>query len=777
MIALAGSYHCAELTSSDGTIEFSGRLTGTEALIAEMRQADPEAAPDSGADDATLALQAYRIWGIDGFRRLAGTFALAVSDADRLVLARDPLGVEQLYFRHDADGCRVRYGSTIAAVLADGPEPSPSPRVVHRYLSTGALDDEPATFFEGVERVLPGQALIAEPSGVRRQAFLRAGTELLRPTPRHVSDLLRPDPSAAAADPADELRRRLTATVGTPDQPAAVVVAGPGSAALSGLADTALSPEYPDHAQASTAPLPGRVRLTADQFKADWSDFIRVQEEPTGSAAAYLHYRLAQDGADLQTLISAEGAAQLLLGTAPSANRIAGAVLLAGAAVRGGVRAVTGAGGSGRTELSVSLLSDELRSRYSDEGPAPLASEPGRLRVDALTATSLPYRLRSLAKTAEHFGTRFALPYLDLDTVRWLLGQDDETLIKLLDGPGQVDSEPAQADWLMRIKNTVYDVFMSESFANRGYFDQTAVVESFEAFIKRPTGPAAAVFWRILNVELWCREFFDKAQPAPEVKIKTDLEANEGKELDLVLPNGRSVRRYPLRTELFSASDDLTGRVVERVGEFFQTLGGTTDEDHRAATTGRWYFFISEKIVAITQGRSMFVWDIKVSWAARVLSRFVTRTPTGIGLGSPFTMQLAIGEAGLPRILFASAGSVVGKLAGKSGVFYQLVGHDVRAIDGPTEYSAYPSNVSAKLPPKDPDKVAAELTAAIRPLLPEPYASTFAGTVVMDANDLGRNALGQDVPGEPQVYEEMFADNPLGQGSQQTPLAIVFELP
>lgn len=761
MIALAGSYHCAELTSSDGTIEFSGRLTDTEALAAEMRQADPEAAPAAGADDATLALQAYRIWGIDGFRRLSGTFALAVSDADRLVLARDPFGVEQLYFRHDADGCRVRYGSTIAAVLADGPEPAPSARVVHRYLSTGALDDEPATFFEGIERVLPGQALIAEPSGVRRQVFLRPQTELLRPDP------------AGTADPAAELQRRLAAAVDAGDREAAVVAAGPGSAALSGLAGTKIIPEYPEPSETGTAPGPGRVRLTADQFKADWSDFIRVQEEPTGSAVAYLHYRLAQDAADLGTLISAEGAAQLLLGAGGPSNRLAGAVRLVGSAVRG-VRSVSG---GQRADLGVSLLSEELRGRYSDEGPAPLATEPTRLRVDALTTTSLPYRLRSLAKTADHFGTRFALPYLEIDTVRWLLGQDDQTLIKLLDGPGQGDSEPAQADWLMRIKNTVYDVFMSESFANRGYFDQTAVVESFEAFIKRPSAAAAAVFWRILNVELWCREFFDKAQPAPEVKIKTDLEPNEGKELDLVLPNGRSVRRYPLRTELFSADDDLTGRVVERVGEFFQTLSAMTDHDHQRATTGRWYFFISEKIVAITQGRSMFVWDIKVSWAARVLSRFVTRTPTGIGLGSPFTMQLAIGEAGLPRILFASVGSVVGKLAGKSGVFYNLVGNDVRAIDGPTEYSAYPSNVSAKLPPKDPDKVAAQLTAAIRPLLPEPYASTFAGTVVMDANDLGRNALGQDVPGEPRVYEEMFADNPLGQGSQQTPLAIVFELP
>ncbi len=765
MIALAGSYHCAELTSSDGTIEFSGRLRGTDELVAAMRDADRDAAPEADAADATLALQAYRIWGIDGFRRLAGTFALAVLDADRLVLARDPLGVEQLYFRRDTDGHRIRFGSTIAAVLADGPTATPSARVVHRYLSTGALDDQPATFFEGVERVLPGEALIAEPSGIRRQAFLRTKSELLRALGARPGD----------ADPAAELRRRLQGSLGTPEKPVAVVPSGPGSAALSGLAEQTLTPEYPDHSEAAVAAQPGRVRLTADQFKADWSDFIRVEEEPTGSAAAYLHYRLAQDGADYGTLIGAEGAAQLLLGADPAANPLAGGVRLVGSAVRGGVRAVSKVAGGRRPDLAISLLSDELRSRYSDEGPAPLAAEATLLRVDALTTTSLPYRLRSLAKTAGRFGTRFALPYLDLDTVRWLLGHDDEALGSLLGGSRQGAAEPPQADWLMRIKNTVYDVFMSESFANRGYFDQTAVVEAFEAFIKRPNSTAAAVFWRILNVELWCREFFDAAQPTPEVRIKTDLEANEGKALDLVLPDGQSVRRYPLRTDLFSANDDLTGRVVDRVAEFFKTLSGTDEQDHRAATTGRWYFFISEKIVAITQGRSMFVWDIKVSWAARVLSRFVVRTPTGIGLGSPFTMQLAIGEAGLPRILFASAGSVVGKLAGKRGVFYDLVGNDVRAIDGPTEYSAYPSNVSAKLPPKDPDKVAAALTAAIRPILPEPYASTFAGTVVMDANDLGRNALGQDVPGEPRRYEEMFADNPLGQGSQQTPLAIVFE--
>ena len=114
---------------------------------------------------------------------------------------------------------------------------------------------------------------------------------------------------------------------------------------------------------------------------------------------------------------------------------------------------------------------------------------------------------------------------------------------------------------------------------------------------------------------------------------------------------------------------------------------------------------------------------------------------------------------------------------GRRGAFYELVGGDIRAIDGPTEYSVYPANVSAKLAPKDPDDVAAALSAGIRALVPEPYRSTYAGTVVMDANDIGRNALGQDASGPSERYEAMFADNPLGQGSEQTPMALVFVQP
>ena len=110
-------------------------------------------------------------------------------------------------------------------------------------------------------------------------------------------------------------------------------------------------------------------------------------------------------------------------------------------------------------------------------------------------------------------------------------------------------------------------------------------------------------------------------------------------------------------------------------------------------------------------------------------------------------------------------------------MFYNVVGGNVRAIDGPTTYSTFPANVSAKLPPAEPDRVAAEVSAMIRAAdIPAWAKASFAGTVVMDANDIGRNALGKDTAASAAVLEAAFADNPLGQGRERTPLAVVVRM-
>jgi hypothetical protein len=255
----------------------------------------------------------------------------------------------------------------------------------------------------------------------------------------------------------------------------------------------------------------------------------------------------------------------------------------------------------------------------------------------------------------------------------------------------------------------------------------------------------------------------------PPVAIAT----NHGKSLTIVAADNEWAR-VPVRTALFERGDDLTAKVTGYVDHATSRI--SSDRRTTAALDRTWYAVVSEKVVAISQGRSYFTWEIDAGLPARVLSRCVYKPSYGIGLGSKWTMQLAIDEVGLPRILLASSASVVGKLLGRRGDFYRVAGHRVNAIDGPTPYSAYPSNVSAKLPPKDPELVAQRLSAAIRERLPEYLAHTFGGTVVIDANDIGRQVLGQDTGRPDAFFCELFADNPLGQGRQQTPLAICYEL-
>jgi len=136
-------------------------------------------------------------------------------------------------------------------------------------------------------------------------------------------------------------------------------------------------------------------------------------------------------------------------------------------------------------------------------------------------------------------------------------------------------------------------------------------------------------------------------------------------------------------------------------------------------------------------------------------------------------MQIAIQEIGLPRILLASVASVVTKPFGMKGIFYQIVGPEIAAIDGPTEYSVYPSNVSAKLAPKNPLKVAIETVEEVYNAVPKHFKGTFGGVIIIDANDLGRNVLGNATDLPDTFFEKVMKDNPMGQGSEQTPLVLL----
>jgi hypothetical protein len=226
-------------------------------------------------------------------------------------------------------------------------------------------------------------------------------------------------------------------------------------------------------------------------------------------------------------------------------------------------------------------------------------------------------------------------------------------------------------------------------------------------------------------------------------------EANAGKALTVQV-EGSSFARIPIRTRVVMPGDDLDGFIREYAADLVR------EGD---------LLFVTEKIVAITQGRSYLVEDIKPRKLALFLSKYVTRTPHGIGLGMPETMEMALRECGTIRILFAAAVSAVTKLFGRKGDFYRIAGDKARAIDGPTSGTIPPYNKAVVLGPERPREVAHHIKALVGGV-PE--------VAVVDINDLGGNILGStlDKAGEKRLVA-ILKDNPLGQGHQSTPLGIV----
>ncbi|MEI3848353.1 MULTISPECIES: coenzyme F420-0:L-glutamate ligase [unclassified Microbacterium] len=226
-------------------------------------------------------------------------------------------------------------------------------------------------------------------------------------------------------------------------------------------------------------------------------------------------------------------------------------------------------------------------------------------------------------------------------------------------------------------------------------------------------------------------------------------EANAGKALTVQV-EGSSFARIPIRTRVVMPGDDLDAFVREYAADVVR------EGD---------LLFVTEKIVAITQGRSYLVEDIQPRKLAFFLSRYVTRTPYGIGLGMPETMEMALRECGTMRILFAAAVSAVTKLFGRKGDFYRIAGDKARAIDGPTSGTIPPYNKAVVLGPERPREVAQHLKALL---------GGVSEVAVVDINDLGGNVLGSTLDkAQERRLVAILKDNPLGQGHQSTPLGIV----
>ena len=214
---------------------------------------------------------------------------------------------------------------------------------------------------------------------------------------------------------------------------------------------------------------------------------------------------------------------------------------------------------------------------------------------------------------------------------------------------------------------------------------------------------------------------------------------------------GRTYRREPVKTHKVGIGEDLGGVIAVYAAE---------------RITPRTTLCLSQKFVSICNGDVRHIDDVQDSWLARLIVKYVQKNDNGdIGYSHPKKMQVAIDEAGYPRMIAAVVGGGIGKFVlRRQGDFYRIAGHHISEIDGFNPDAMPPFDQYAMLPSKDPDAICEEL------------ARRFGcAAYVIDGNNINVEVVGRsaNLPMSLSAAREVMLDNPMGQGDELTPVFLI----
>ncbi|HKW94462.1 MAG TPA: asparagine synthase (glutamine-hydrolyzing) [Methylomirabilota bacterium] len=274
--------------------------------------------------DTETIVHLYEEEGDTCVERLQGMFAFALWDrkGERLLLARDRLGIKPLYYA--VNDRELLFASEIKAILAvTAGRPALNPAAVPEFLATRFLAGD-ETFFQGIRKLPPGHVFRwSRAGGPRRQRYwsLPTGTDEL---------------SAGLAERTADLQDRLEATVRShlmSDVPLGLFLSGgldsTGLAALMAPMasdrirtfavgfDDAASNELPFARMAARAvgAQHHEVVLSADDFFQALPRLIWHEDEPIAFPSSIaLHFVSQLARSHVKVVLTGEGADELFLG-------------------------------------------------------------------------------------------------------------------------------------------------------------------------------------------------------------------------------------------------------------------------------------------------------------------------------------------------------------------------------------------------------------------------------------------------------------------------------
>lgn len=542
------------------TIELvlNGEIYNYQELRDELKEKGHQFVTES---DSETIVHGYEEWGQEVVEKLRGMFVFALLDKqkDELFIARDRLGIKPLYYAQ-RDG-RLVFASEIKAIFkSDLNIPTdPDDKAIYRFLNYRIHDIDENTFFEYIKRLMPGHFMTVKADGsfdIKRY---------WEPTVNKEFKSRKSDEEYA-----EEFKEVFSEAVDLhliADVPVGVTLSGGlDSSGITSLSKKLYDERYPDQEIiAFSAVHPGetvdeseyidkvvehtgitsvKIQPEVEKFWEDFDTWLGYQEEPVISGAPYAYYTVMREARKKVTvLLSGQGGDELLAGYIPyfltymksawSEKRLWSMLretwmgkdlyfpfffkkLKAKYAKKPEI--------SPRNNLSPEFL-EEFAGLMSEAEYSDNLNE--RLFLDVTKNTS-PSLLRYEDKNSMANSLESRVPFFDHKVVEYIFNLPIDQKIKFgwnrfiyrqaMRGVipeanrtrrSKVGFTNPEWEWIERKADKFREIFSSDTFKGRKYWDNQKVLEDFELTLQNKLSGDVLYFWRLFIVEMWLEKFTD----------------------------------------------------------------------------------------------------------------------------------------------------------------------------------------------------------------------------------------------------------------------------
>jgi asparagine synthase (glutamine-hydrolysing) len=507
--------------------------------------------------DTEVIAHGYEEWGLDVVKYLRGMFVFVLHDdaKDILFIARDRVGIKPFYYT-EVDG-RLVFSSEIKGILSGyNVDRTPDETSVYKFLAYRIHDTNKDTFFENIKRLLPGHFMLIEKDGNYR-------------TEKYWNPSFNPNFASTKKDEEyaadfkdlflDTVDRHLIA-----DVPVGTTLSGGlDSSGITSLAakiykeknnsaplysfsaihpgETVNEETYIDEVVNFTGVESIRIAPSVDQFWEELDTWTYYQEEPVISAAPYAYYVVMREARKKVTvLLSGQGGDELMAGYIPYFLSYWQSAMDQGKPVKALSEAF--AGKDLYFKYLLNKMDDYLHKGNQIKGSSFLKKPDGfeipefkhkrnlneRLFED-VTSTTTPCLLRYEDKNSMANSLESRVPFYDHVMVehifnlpmdqkikhgwnRWIYRNAMKGLMpeRIRTRRSKIGFTNPEWEWIERKKENFIEIFESEVFKSRKFWDADKVLEGFKLALDNKLRGDILFFWRVFSVEMWMRTYVDK---------------------------------------------------------------------------------------------------------------------------------------------------------------------------------------------------------------------------------------------------------------------------